>query len=292
MQSYQISDETWSGLRKFQYNDHVHTGAGLPDINVSLNFDGKDSVTKVPIGAFFGAGLAKGLTRSLLLSIDALQLNGAWTTYYPMPFAKSASITLSSSGGNPLNATVDAVVQSCPGDGKAPSDRPWGHFSTQHRRGPTTPGELWPILSTPGPGVAYGLTHTFRGDILPPSNTLEFLEGDEQVWLNQTSPGGFNDSTVTMLGTGTEDFYESGWYFMDASTQDTPMPYAMPMTGVTSSASEAEDLGCKGSCLSVYRLMVGDSQAFPEGGISFNIEHGPDGNNIQADYETCAFYYS
>jgi len=46
-----------------------------------------------------------------------------------------------------------------------------------------------------------------------------------------------------------------------------------------------------GSCLGAHRLMVADSMAFGEG-IAFGIEHGPDGNDVQAEYETCTFYYA
>lgn len=218
--------------------------------------------------------------------------NGVWTTYFPMPFQKSMTVKLTSGDGKPVDASIDTIVQPC--KDLAPSSQKWGYFSTQHRREETKPGQLWPFLSSKGPGVAYGVTHTFRGSILQPANTLEFLEGDEQVWLNRTTPGGFNDTTVTMLGTGTEDFYESGWYFQDVNAPGAPVtvPYAMPMTGLTNTAYANKGLGCTGSCLSVYRLMVADSQAFPEAGISFNIEHGPDRNNIQAEYETNAFYYA
>ncbi|UNI22375.1 hypothetical protein JDV02_008270 [Purpureocillium takamizusanense] len=290
---YKIENQTWEGLRQYKYNDDEHTEAATPDIRLSLTFDSNETVSQVPLGAFFGASLAKGLTRSLLLSVDSLAPNGAWTSYFSMPFSRSATLTLTSGDGSPLNATVDAVVQPCSGGGPEPAASEWGRFSVQHRRGPTTPGELWPILYTPGRGVAYGLTHTFRGSILQPANTLEFLEGDEQVWLNRSTPGGFNDTSGTLRGTGTEDFYESGWYFQDANAPGQPVTvaYAMPLTGLTTAAYAAERMGCVGSCLGAHRLMVADSQAFGDG-IAFAIEHGPDGNNVQAEYETCAFYYA
>lgn len=257
---------------------------------LTLTFDGHETVSNVSLAAFFGSGLAKGFTRSMMFSVDALIANGAWTTYFPMPFTKAATLTLLSSSGKPIDATISTVIQKCRSN--QPSDSEWGYFRTQYRRGETTPKQLWPLLSTKGPGVAYGVTHTIRGAIEEPSNTLEFLEGDEQVWLNRTTPGQINDTAATMLGTGTEDFYESGWYFQDFNAPGMPVvvPYAMPMTGLVSSGYKILD--CEGSCLSVYRQMVTDSQAFPEDGISFNIEHGPDGNNIAANYETCAFYYA
>ena len=289
MQKYAIAKQTWQGLRQYKYNDSAHTDAALPDIRITLAFDGKETVSQVPIGPFFGSGLAKSMTRSLMHSVDPFVSNGAWSTFFPMPFHKTVSVKLSSADGSHIDATIDAIIQPC-----RQSSSPWGHFSVQHRRADTTPGQLWPFLSSKGPGVAYGVTHTFRGSILQPANTLEFLEGDEQIWLNRTTPGGFNDSTVTMLGTGTEDFYESGWYFNDVNTSPSAVtvPFAMPLTGLTITEYAQAPLKCVGSCLSVYRLMMADSMAFGEDGMSFNIEHGPDGNNVAANYETCAFYYS
>ncbi|KAK4092260.1 hypothetical protein Purlil1_3513 [Purpureocillium lilacinum] len=291
---YKIEGQTWEGLRQYMYDDDEHTDAATPDIRISLTFDGNETVSHVPLGAFFGASLAKGLTRSLLLSVDSLIPNGAWTSYFPMPFSDSASLTLTRGDGpSPLNATVDAIVQPCAGASPGPPSSAWGRFSVQHRRGPTTPGSLWPILYAPGRGISYGLTHTFRGSILQPANTLEFLEGDEQAWLNRTTPGGFNDTTASLRGTGTEDFYESGWYFQDATAEGQPVTvaYGMPLTGLTTAAYGAEGMSCVGSCLGAHRLMVADSMAFGEG-IAFGIEHGPDGNDVQAEYETCAFYYA
>jgi hypothetical protein len=95
-----------------------------------------------------------------------------------------------------------------------------------------------------------------------------------------------------MLGTGTEDFYESGWYFDDADDGGgTAVPYHMPLVGLAGHVARQASVGCVGQCLDVHRLMIADSMAFGSGGISMNIEHGPVGNNIQADYETSAYYY-
>lgn len=62
----------------------------------------------------------------------------------------------------------------------------------------------------------------------------------------------------------------------------------MPLTSLTDSEFEEHD--CVGECLSPMRLLISDSLAY-DNGISMNIEHGPVGNNRNADYETTAFYY-
>ena len=69
----------------------------------------------------------------------------------------------------------------------------------------------------------------------------------------------------------------------------TAVPYSMPLTGLT--GSELQELDCVGECLSPMRLMLPDSLAYDDG-ITMNIEHGPEMNNINANYETTAFYYA
>jgi len=94
-----------------------------------------------------------------------------------------------------------------------------------------------------------------------------------------------------MHGTGTEDFYESGWYFTDAQDGllgSTAVPYAMPLAGMT--GHEIQELDCAGECMAAYRHMLPDSMAF-DNGISFNIQHGPVNNNVNANYESTAYYY-
>ncbi len=53
--------------------------------------------------------------------------------------------------------------------------------------------------------------------LITTGNTADFLEGDERVFVDgQESPH--------IYGTGTEDFYEGGFYFRDGT------PYVMRMS--------------------------------------------------------------
>lgn len=81
-------------------------------------------------------------------------------------------------------------------------------------------------------------------------------------------------------------------YFADGEVKPygvNSVPYSMPLGSLT--GSEFEVLDCVGQCVSPLRLMVPESLAY-DNGISMNIEHGPEHNNINADYETTAFYYA
>lgn len=284
---YQINGQTWNGLRHYLYGGDRAAQAARSlrltgDLFLRLTFDGQTTVDS-PIGPFFGSGLGKFDVRSLMLSIDTLGDNGAFTSWWPMPFSKSVAVDLVNQAGEPVQGSIDLTWAPWASGSKAP----WGYFAANHRHAETTPGQLWNFLSEKGRGVAYGVTQAFRGFIQPPSNTKEYLEGDLKVWTNFGGNTGPFDQ-ATMLGTGTEDFYESGWYWTDAQAGQDGVPAAMPWTGMT--AHEFQELNCVGECVAAYRLMLADSMAF-DNGISFNIEHGPVNNNVSANYESVAFYY-
>lgn len=289
---YQITGQTWSGVRHYHYGGNRSAQAKrslnlISNLYLKLTFDDHETV-HAPIGSFFGSGLGKYDVRSLMLSIDTLADNGAFTSWWPMPFKRSMVVELVNHSDEPVHGSISLIW--APWTNTQSSSTLWGYFSTQYRRSETVTGRLWNFLTTKGQGVAYGVTQTFRGSTLPPNNTLEYLEGNFLVWANQCGKAGpFVDAT--MHGTGTEDFYESGWYFADAQDGvdgSTAVPFAMPLTGMT--GHEFRELDCVGECVSAYRQMLPDSMAF-DNGISVNIQHGPVDNNVNAEYESTAFFY-
>lgn len=282
---YRIVGQRWEGLGVFRYPtspDQVSTSdAILAGLRLRISFDGQTTVD-APVGEFFGSGLGKYESRSLMYSIDTTE-NGAFTSWWPMPYAKRAVIELvntsavSISGGS--LEVVSAPRASLPGD--PASDGSVGYFHATYHRGDTVPGQDWGFLNTPGRGVFYGVSTSMRGHVPPgPVHQMSYLEGDERVYADKSaSPG--------MHGTGTEDFYESGWYFKDAATDREGVPYAMPQAGLVSHEAAAD--GCQNVCLNAYRLMMADAVPFGDS-LEFDIEHGP-ASDISADYSSTAFWY-
>ncbi len=82
-------------------------------------------------------------------------------------------------------------------------------------------------------------------------------------------------------GTGTEDFYEGGWYFL-------LRPFTLPVNGLTAMRLQGDDCAHP-SCLSAYRLMLGDAIPF-RSSLDFGIEHGH-ANGMQARYGSTAYWY-
>lgn len=282
---YTITGQTWEGLRWYHYDIPVEDADAAVDITnnlyVKFTFDGHETI-RAPIGSFFATGLGKFDVRSLMISVDATE-DGAFTSWWPMPFGESAVISFENeSGEDILDASVSVIYaedESIAEDLQPGGAR--GYFSTGFNRADAVIGEPWEFLKTTGRGIVYGVSQAFRGFETKPVVSLGYLEGDEMIWVN-----GETDSTF--LGTGTEDFYESGWYFAFPGTEQAGVPYYMPLAGMV--GHEAQELDCEGECVSAYRWFLADPIPFDDG-ITFQIEHGSN-NDVAAFYDTVTYFYS
>src|SRR6266498_1286616 len=274
--AYTIRNQSWEGSRVYRYptdpaavtrSDDVLSGAHL-----RATFDGRSTVD-APVGEFFGSGLGEYDVRTLFSSMDTAP-DGWYTAWWPMPYGKSAAFELVNGSGTPITGAV-VEVTSAPDRSVAGglAGGTLGYFNATHHRGATVPDESWTFLDAEGTGVFYGVTHSMRGDI-PAGNRRDYLEGDETVYVDGAA-------SPNLYGTGTEDFYESGWYFRDGTT------YAMPLAG--NPAYELDGDGCRYDCTGAYRLMVGDAVSFGSS-LHFAIEHGP-ADNEPADYSSTAYWY-
>jgi hypothetical protein len=275
-----IAESTGSGiisalrLRLREPTDQLLTG-----LRLQIEFDGRTLVDS-PLGEFFGAGLGVGNVRSLMFAAipqpgGALSLSAWW----PMPFARTAHITLVNTTGNPAPG-IDADVVTAPDPQWAPalaSGRA-GYFTARAHAGPTTLGQDWVFADEPGHGKFVGVSHTIRGSRLKTSFSDDapyFLEGAERVYTD-------GSESPQWYGTGTEDFYEGGWYFKGGTR------YSDPLTGQPDQRTASG--GCADYCVAVYRLMLAEAIGY-HSGMRFGIEHGKR-NMVQPDYSSTAFLYT
>jgi hypothetical protein len=209
-----------------------------------------------PIGAFFGVGFGE---QKDFISMPLDETSGGYNCYWPMPFHRSARWTLTNGSGRRIDAfyyNIDYTAL----DSLPPATR---HFHAQFRReNPTTPGRNYTMLETAGAGHYVGTALFMAG------KSLAFLEGNEMVYIDGAT-------TPAIEGTGTEDYFSSGWYF-DRGT------YSAPYHGVIIK-DEAR------SRVSAYRWHIEDAIPFTTS-IRFTIEHGT-GNGTTADYSSVAYYY-
>jgi len=253
--------------------DAAATASALSGLRLRITFDGRTTVDS-PVGEFFGSGLGERPVRSLMFAMDAAP-GGWYSAWWPMPFRSTATVALTNTTGAAVNG-VQAEVTTAPGaawTGALAPDGAAGYFTTQSRRAETVGGSDWIVADQAGRGRFVGVSQTARGHITG-GNTRNYLEGDERIHVD-------GSPTPQIYGTGTEDFYESGWYFNRGE-------YSGVFTGNTAHLFRSG--GCVDECDAVYRLMIGDAVSYATA-LRFGIEHGP-ANDMPADYASTAFLYT
>ncbi|HZZ44537.1 MAG TPA: glycoside hydrolase family 172 protein, partial [Tepidisphaeraceae bacterium] len=239
--------------------------------------DSPTPCVEAPIGAFFGVGF--GMQKDYI-SLPLNETSGGYNCYWPMPFHKHARWTLTNLSNKRISAfyyNIDfTAFDSLPADLK--------HFHASFRReNPTTPNKNYTLLEAEGDGHFVG-TALFMQALKP--RGLGFLEGDETIYIDQ--PKLFNPPLPEhsdqkprpgpipqIIGTGTEDYFSSGWYF-DHGT------YSAPYHGVIIKDELA-------SRISAYRWHIEDAMPFHKN-IRVSIEHGTN-NDRPADYSSVAYFY-
>jgi hypothetical protein len=225
-----------------------------------MYWDGETTPSvEVPIGDFFGVGFGEQVD---YISLPLNETSGGYNCYWPMPFHKSARWTLTNLSGRRIDAfyyNIDFTAYD-----KLPKDML--HFHAQWRReNPTTPNKNYTILEATGGGHFVGTALFMQNRH---GRSLGFLEGDEMIYID-------GESKPSIIGTGTEDYFSSGWYF------DRGL-YSAPYHGVTIKDTE---LGR----VSAYRWHIEDAMPYKKS-IKVTIEHGH-ANEAEADYSSVAFWY-
>jgi hypothetical protein len=251
----------------------------LAGLRLQIEFDGQTLVDS-PLGEFFGAGLGADSVRSLMFA-TAPQQNGSvsLSAWWPMPFARTMHAVLVNTTGDPVSG-IDSDVLTTPDPqwaGALDSGRA-GYFTARSHAGPSTLGQDWSFADEQGHGKFVGVSHTIRGARTKTAFSDDapyFLEGAERVYTD-------GSASPQWYGTGTEDFYEGGWYFKGGTRFSDPLngqPDQRTATG-----------GCADYCVAIYRLTLAESINY-HSALRFGIEHGKR-NMVQPDYSSTAFLYT
>jgi hypothetical protein len=251
----------------------------LTGLRLQIEFDGRTMVDS-PLGEFFGAGLGTNNVRSLMFAaIPQPEGSLSLSEWWPMPFARTAHITLVNTTANPVPGIgSDVVTAPDPQWAPALAGGRVGYFTARSHAGPTTLGQDWLFADEQGHGKFVGVSHTVRGSRIKTSFSDAapyFLEGAERVYTD-------GSASPQWYGTGTEDFYEGGWYFKNGTH------FSDPFTGQPDQRTEVG--GCADYCVATYRLMLADAIGY-HSAIRFGIEHGKR-NMVQPDYSSTAFLYT
>lgn len=220
--------------------------------------DETEPSVNVPFGDFFGCGFEYRQYISQYLGMTS----GGYICYFPMPFEKSAKIQIV----NETNQDVSAFyyqINYFKLEGYL--DRSVGYFHAYWNRSIRTDYDSnYMILKADGHGHVVGVNLQIQSY----DGSFSFLEGNEMIYID-------GEKKPSIIGTGTEDYFSSGWYF-------TQGEFAGPYHGLI---LKDDSLGR----ISAYRLNIVDPIPFRKH-ILFSIEHGQNNQEI-ADYSSTVYWY-
>ena len=237
------------------------------NIDIRITWDGERTpAVYCPVADFFGFAFGKPSMQSLLIGSTR---NRAYC-WFPMPFNRSATIELlyrktAGTTTGPVNIAAriyhQLQVRNSATEGKFYAA--WNHQLSVPLHQPHV------LLQASGKGHLVGTALQARG--LEPGMT-GFFEGDDSTVV---------DGKRTMHGTGSEDYFNGGWYAM-MDRWDGPL--SLPLSG-------ALDYNLPMSRTGGYRLFLSDKIPFSRS-IHHSIEHGPEHNQAPGSYTSVAYYYS
>lgn len=225
---------------------------------IRMFWDGEESPSvEAPVGDFFGVGFAKYLHyNSLYLGMTS----GGFYTYFPMPFEKSSRIEIHNNSPFGI-AAFYYHIQYYKLD-KLPADTP--RFHAKFKREKVKGMDNYVILDAKGKGFYTGTVLSMKGS----KPDLAFLEGDEMIYVD-------GENFPSIHGTGTEDYFNSGWYFNQGT-------FASLFHGLTIKDEKA-------GMISAYRFHILDAIPF-HSSIKVTVEHGAE-NTEPGDYSSVAYWY-
>jgi hypothetical protein len=232
------------------------------DLTLRMTWDGAAvPAVLVPAGDFFGYAWGRPAMKSLLVGTS----EAANYCYFPMPFDRSAKIELVSdrTDGEPVEVECVVVFSPLP---RRPDE---GRFHAVWRReNPTTLGQPFTFFEGSGQGHLAGCILQAQGMV---SGNTYFFEGDDETTI---------DGEMTIRGTGSEDFFNGGWYDVPDRWEKT---LSFPLSGCLGYQKHLARTGG-------YRLMLGDAYAFRHS-ILQTIEHAPTNDDLETDYAGVTFLY-
>lgn len=264
----------------------------LKKIVLRMYWDGDaQPAVEAPIGDFFGLGLGEYfLYESGPLSVGSQK---ALNCYFPMPFRKSAKITVTNEGTQQIGSFYYNIDwqkhRSLPAD--------MAYFHAEYRQAVPTPGwtsdwqlnadakvseatntdgaKNYVIFETEAKGHYVGVTHSIlqnQGDW--------WGEGDEMMFIDdRTKP--------KIIGTGSEDYYLGAWCYGGCGI--SPFGGTQPTFAYRNYGNPRNGGDMRGARWTVYRFHT-DSPVPFEKYFKMTIEHGH-ANHRSDNFYTTAYWY-
>ena len=239
----------------------------LRNVALKITWDNDSSpAVLAPVAEFFGYSFGRESMHSLLLGVNK---QSKLYAYFPMPFDQKARIELvdlsSDSAKEPLKIRSKVIYSNQKRDAARE-----GKFYAHWKREKPALGSYYDFLKVSGKGHYVGTILQCQATDF--TNFTEFFEGDDSTNV---------DGLMTVHGTGSEDYFNGGWYAQ-------PAGWVEPISG--------QIHGCLYYSLpqgrtAAYRFFLSDKMPFNKE-FYHGIEHGPVDNNRPVDYSSIAFYYA
>jgi hypothetical protein len=221
----------------------------------------------LPLHQFFGFAFGKPAMQSMILGADKNKLY----SYLPMPVDKSADIQLTyekTQAGDPGELLVSGTI-----------------YFTEDKRDATNEGKLY-AQARRHYNIPQAVPHTIadlkgRGHYIGTILQTQGLE-DGSTYYFEGDDRAFIDGTLKLHGTGSEDYFNGGWY---AVTDKWDRGMSLPIHGAL-----AYDLMT--SRTGGYRFYLTDKLNFNDS-FRLTIEHQPeDKTNVKTDYSSVGLFYA
>lgn len=160
---------------------------------VRMEFDGVETVW-APVGDFFGAGFNEGIHTTW----NRASSEGLYSSFWAMPFGKSAKITIENRGSASVPVSVYAGATAYAwNDNSLHFHAQWRMKSQRTKRATGT--EDFTFCDIKGPGFYVGDNIVLRN-----ADPAWWGEGDEKIFVD-------GEKFPSHFGTGTEDYYGYAW---------------------------------------------------------------------------------
>ncbi|MBI2058333.1 MAG: DUF2961 domain-containing protein [Nitrospirae bacterium] len=259
-------------IRKLSFSLDATTLSQLRSLTLGIRWDEETEYSvQLPLSAFFGNHLSIQPYSTLPMEIQRQSNTLTLSTYFPMPFQKAAEIRLMNASGSPVSFAALARVEP-----RTPTAE-WGYFGTEFNEtvGPFQPNLKHPIVSLDGRGKYVGTFMFMEGhkDVQTViADAFNFLEGDEF---------GTIDGELRIPGTGTEDYFNAGFYYLKGL-------FDSPFAGLNHKQTTEDG---RSGAISTYRWHVLSDEINFSRSFDLNIEYGANRPDLADRYASVAYYY-
>jgi hypothetical protein len=216
------------------------------------------------VGSLFALGdLGAGASGGLMAGMRA---DGTLYLYFPMPFFRHARVTITNYGSTPVTGLWASVK-------RQPFPYSFdqvGTFAVNYSVVNSTSAADLTLLDTAGSGKVVGVVVTESRATCSNCTVRDYLEGNEHILVDGAR-------TPVVLGTGTEDFFNGGFYFYEG-------PFGLPSQGnVVHAATPNYD------ATAMYRFFLSDPISF-RNHVRVSLQHGPTDNDA-VSASSLIYYY-